>query len=472
MSWNKLSMRDRAAYIKLGINNGITDLNTIREIYNKFEEGGTIDKGDSKDTIRYEPDIIVSDANSYIGTRLIEKSPGVYYDTISGKILHDYDKMPHATVTSYRNSSTGNTLSDITNNLQRAYAKGIPSGTMKADMEVANAISGGAFNLISPTQVIGATGRLISNGDSNKFGKNLILGNNGIVTDNFAKEHPYWSMAINSLADGITYKAPFKVKSMRPSKSVSSKAVSSLDWDPESLFRAGNNESYTPKDLEILRSHIPEYIEIERASKLNGTYLQMPDGSTYRGDPREWVIAQSKNVKENYSPEIYYHGDSNMYIDNTGKNVTGSVNGKKVLWTSTNYNIPYTYGNNRYAFILPENTKVNKAIDAKGRNWRAIDKDMDTNDFAYENLTDDGIIRINNVVDPGPLHYNKALPKPLKGESVPDYYSRVFIGDDIVFGKDVIRKSLLGNNGDFNPKSRDIFKLSIPAFLITKELEK
>ena len=37
MSWNKLSMYDRAAYIKLGINNGITDLNTIREIYNKFE---------------------------------------------------------------------------------------------------------------------------------------------------------------------------------------------------------------------------------------------------------------------------------------------------------------------------------------------------------------------------------------------------------------------------------------------------
>lgn len=64
MSWNKLSMRDRTAYIKLGINNGITDLNTIREIYNKFEEGGTIDKGDSKDTIKYEPDITVSDADS------------------------------------------------------------------------------------------------------------------------------------------------------------------------------------------------------------------------------------------------------------------------------------------------------------------------------------------------------------------------------------------------------------------------
>lgn len=44
MSWNKLSMYDRAAYIKLGINNGITDLNTIREIYNKFEEGGPLKK--------------------------------------------------------------------------------------------------------------------------------------------------------------------------------------------------------------------------------------------------------------------------------------------------------------------------------------------------------------------------------------------------------------------------------------------
>lgn len=44
MSWNNLSMRDRAAYIKLGINNGITDLNTIREIYNKFEEGGPLKK--------------------------------------------------------------------------------------------------------------------------------------------------------------------------------------------------------------------------------------------------------------------------------------------------------------------------------------------------------------------------------------------------------------------------------------------
>ena len=30
MSWNDLSMKDRASYIKLGVENGITDLDTIR----------------------------------------------------------------------------------------------------------------------------------------------------------------------------------------------------------------------------------------------------------------------------------------------------------------------------------------------------------------------------------------------------------------------------------------------------------
>lgn len=44
MSWNDLSMKDRASYIKLGIENGITDLDTIRGIYNKFVIGGPIEK--------------------------------------------------------------------------------------------------------------------------------------------------------------------------------------------------------------------------------------------------------------------------------------------------------------------------------------------------------------------------------------------------------------------------------------------
>ena len=40
MSWNDLSMKDRSSYIRMGVENGITDLDTIRGIYNKFAEGG------------------------------------------------------------------------------------------------------------------------------------------------------------------------------------------------------------------------------------------------------------------------------------------------------------------------------------------------------------------------------------------------------------------------------------------------
>lgn len=42
MNWSDLSMKDRASYIKLGVENGIYNLNSIRTIYNSFAEGGPI----------------------------------------------------------------------------------------------------------------------------------------------------------------------------------------------------------------------------------------------------------------------------------------------------------------------------------------------------------------------------------------------------------------------------------------------
>ena len=54
MSWNDLSMADRAAYIKLGLDNGITDLKVIRDTYNKYAEGGSLNpysSGSLVDTI-------------------------------------------------------------------------------------------------------------------------------------------------------------------------------------------------------------------------------------------------------------------------------------------------------------------------------------------------------------------------------------------------------------------------------------
>ena len=42
MNWSDLSMKDRASYIKLAVENGIYNLSSIRTIYNSFAEGGPI----------------------------------------------------------------------------------------------------------------------------------------------------------------------------------------------------------------------------------------------------------------------------------------------------------------------------------------------------------------------------------------------------------------------------------------------
>lgn len=41
--WDKLSMADRAKYIKLAVQNGITDLSQIRSTYNSYADGGYLD---------------------------------------------------------------------------------------------------------------------------------------------------------------------------------------------------------------------------------------------------------------------------------------------------------------------------------------------------------------------------------------------------------------------------------------------
>lgn len=56
MSWNDLSMKDKASYIRMGVENGITDLDTIREVYNKFAEGGNLNVNDSPEKRIYDHD--------------------------------------------------------------------------------------------------------------------------------------------------------------------------------------------------------------------------------------------------------------------------------------------------------------------------------------------------------------------------------------------------------------------------------
>lgn len=239
---------------------------------------------------------------------------------------------------------------------------------------------------------------------------------------------------------------------------------SDIIWDAEQMFKDGNNFSYTQEDIDILNSFIPEYKEIEKLSKANGIYLKMPDGSTWKGDPREWVIAQSKNVKDNYGSEILTHGNSDSWITKEGADVTGDILGEKTLWTSTNPYLGGTYGNKIYRFVVPKDVNMETVADAHGRYWRDVKPGIDTNMMVYPNLTEDKIIRINNVVDRGPNEvFKEELPKAFPKEGVMDYTARVFQGDDLVLGNKVRRKALLGNNGMFGLNDHNIFRSLIPA---------
>lgn len=252
--------------------------------------------------------------------------------------------------------------------------------------------------------------------------------------------------------------------------------VSELDWSPDNWFKK-YRPSYSQEDAIVLESHIPEYHSIEQQAKANGTWLQMPNGTTWEGDPRGWVMYKSKNVRDNYRDKVLSHGE-NVYFgpekmsfntDVNGNDISGEVLGTKPIWTSTNPNIGATYGDDVFPIVIPKDANIQTVADAQGRGWGEVLPGATTDDLVYPKLTENNVIRINNVVDPGseaPSLMMKAKDA-LPNETVPDYFKRKYLGDDLVLGKNVRRKSLYGNNGNFDLSSPDIYKGLIPLIFGT-----
>ena len=239
---------------------------------------------------------------------------------------------------------------------------------------------------------------------------------------------------------------------------------SELDWSPKSWFQKRADKKWTKQDEDALISHLQEYLDIEKKAKQNGTWLKNKDGSTFDGDPRSWVQMQSDSFKKSYNDEILTHGEdaiNDIFGDFYGDGVGAGI-GDKVLWTSTNKLLGKTYGNDVFSLAALKNAKTNVVADAEGRQWLNVIQGKDTNNLVYPNLTNDNIVRINNVVDVGPNIKWREIKDFRKNETVPEYLSRKYTGDDVVIGQDVSRKSIVGNNGDFNPIDKNIYRALIP----------
>ena len=231
---------------------------------------------------------------------------------------------------------------------------------------------------------------------------------------------------------------------------------SELDWSPKSWFEeAGNWKGYTQEDIDILASHVPEYHEIERVAKANGTWLKLPNGKTWEGDPRSWVQLVSRNGR-GLSPNAGYHGIRDLATDGNPE-----FNGKIFLSKDKNVAGSYTQKDDNIQHIAIPRNSTNYTIDAEGRRfdkaWKVQQNGKtvykDTDEFAYNTVEHPDpklrtqVATVNNVIDPGPNR-----PFPVLNT----------VSTDIIVGNGTIRKSLLGNNGNFDFQNKNIYRGLMP----------
>ena len=170
--WNKLSMADRAAYIKLGIDNGITDLATIRDTYNKFAEGGYV-REKNNNPVAFDKE-------------------GNLTDQVTGEkgtmMLPEFTVRGISPETRARNYSSAYHPEDA--------------------LEFFDIMTRPITAPITPSLQVGAIRNALNGGN---YYKSLmgIEPNLGITTENFNKEHPYLSMGANLTFDMLS---PFGLK--------------------------------------------------------------------------------------------------------------------------------------------------------------------------------------------------------------------------------------------------------------------
>ena len=296
----------------------------------------------------------------------------------------------------------------------------------------------------------------------------------------------------------------------KPLKHVGKKSMTylnKLNWSPEDWFKYRQGHGYTKADADALAKNVPEYEKIFNESVKNNTYLKNPDGSTFEGDPREWVMLQSKKgkdwkpvgytgIQDSHIPTSHDYQGQAWVTDKKGiargytqrsresmvedpdkgilklnihkddfKNRYEAFPGDKVRVPN---DLPYTrlgdyIGDNKPTLAyLRENFPDNFTEYLQGtpiQNGRRMRPNIDMNTgLAYPTWTDEVARNL------GKKHKSVYFPNMSDGHSVSrkgDVDSDAITNTTII-SEGTPRKSILGNTGDFNINDKNIYRSAAP----------
>ena len=214
MKWSDLSMAERAKYIKLGIQSGITDLSIIRGTYNKLAKGGPTKKQYRVGHLNDQGQVVVDyNAPAFNTSEEIDN-----YIKNTGQQQIFVENLPelvvkHPDLIKKEQEQEAN----WTDRDKERYARMMESTGWKADTDFADKaieaeqrarnINQGAvlgqlasgLNVLSPSQQFGA---IVDWAQGEKgYWEGIGGGNSGFFTDEYAKEHPIITSTGNALTD-------------------------------------------------------------------------------------------------------------------------------------------------------------------------------------------------------------------------------------------------------------------------------
>lgn len=242
---------------------------------------------------------------------------------------------------------------DLANNVAQAY----------------NIFSGGLMNRLSPTQNIRllydwSQGKPIFLNEDGQLGGSW-WGNNGIVTDKFASEHPGWSMAINGAGDAVLVGGGLNWRTLTSSTARNDLATSYRNF--------GNSFSHVVRNPELIpqRFNAMKNDWVYSLAQKSGAvprYLQdvLQPQKTWRAIKEgTYIPFMTKHAKQRYmAPVIDYHN-------------TVTVPAAKIRYQKLHSNLSQRYDIGPYDPTPFDNTTTIFGTIAEGRKRFDLDPEAD-----------------------------------------------------------------------------------------------